>query len=592
MCASSSAQETAPLVVTPTTGVDPRVALATSMHAAPGVYAFLVGSGMSSSAGIPTGWKVVQDLIRRFAVAQGVNADDLGDSPEEWWQAQGRPRPRYDVLLSTLAPTDAARQALLARYFDPPADQGGPVQPTTGHEALAQLCASGRVRLILSTNFDRLIERALEDAGVRTQVVASPSAVKGMMPLVHARVTVIKLHGDYAMLGQRNTPEELASYPPAWRKLLAQVFGDFGLVVIGWSAEYDQALVNALTGSPSRRYPLYWTTHNGSLTEAAKQLIAFRNGAIIDTTGADEFLTDLSNRMHRLDRIAARRSRPTPLRMFYYAPEQNAPSGWAVLPLLQLRAVGTVGPIATEARANIRRRQREALVAVMERSPLTERLRRLAATPATSASGGAMPPEDVVVEPLDHWQPTPDAYQTGDQCSYRLGGDAAGGVSALLSVRLPTVMALGGSTNSAVFIIDVALSLRAPLELGSAAMILRDALRSALGALPETLDEVLPTGVEPNHAEVHICAASHDGHQQNRPNNLLDRLDLSSLGPPTRSVGPQLSFPAGLSGTLSDHEVTQLVIDAVEQIALDAGYLDPDAGIDRLRAQLGLPAQS
>lgn len=45
----------APTLLTPTLGVDPRVALATSMHAAPGVYAVLVGSGMSSAAGILTG---------------------------------------------------------------------------------------------------------------------------------------------------------------------------------------------------------------------------------------------------------------------------------------------------------------------------------------------------------------------------------------------------------------------------------------------------------------------------------------------------------------------------------------------------------
>src|SRR5580704_4413137 len=71
-------------VVSPTTGVDGRVALATSMHAAPGVYAVLVGSGMSSAAGIPTGWQVVQDLIRRVAIAEGVDREELGETPEDW----------------------------------------------------------------------------------------------------------------------------------------------------------------------------------------------------------------------------------------------------------------------------------------------------------------------------------------------------------------------------------------------------------------------------------------------------------------------------------------------------------------------------
>jgi hypothetical protein len=68
----------------PTSGVDPRVALATSMHAAPGMYAVLVGSGLSTAAGIPTGWQVVQDLIRRVAVADGVNCEEVKDDPENY----------------------------------------------------------------------------------------------------------------------------------------------------------------------------------------------------------------------------------------------------------------------------------------------------------------------------------------------------------------------------------------------------------------------------------------------------------------------------------------------------------------------------
>jgi hypothetical protein len=54
------------------------------MHAAPGMYAVLVGSGLSTAAGIPTGWQVVQDLIRRVAVADGVNCEEVKDDPENY----------------------------------------------------------------------------------------------------------------------------------------------------------------------------------------------------------------------------------------------------------------------------------------------------------------------------------------------------------------------------------------------------------------------------------------------------------------------------------------------------------------------------
>jgi hypothetical protein len=124
--------EAASAVITPTKGVDPRDALATSLHASPGVYAILVGSGMSTAAGIKTTWGVVQDLIRRVATSEGVDPKGFDEAPEVWWAAQGRPELRYDLLLEELASTDTARRALLRRYFDPPPEEQRPCRSHTG----------------------------------------------------------------------------------------------------------------------------------------------------------------------------------------------------------------------------------------------------------------------------------------------------------------------------------------------------------------------------------------------------------------------------------------------------------------------------
>ena len=41
--------------------------LAFSVQQNSGVYALLIGSGVSRSAGIPTGWEITLDLIKRYA---------------------------------------------------------------------------------------------------------------------------------------------------------------------------------------------------------------------------------------------------------------------------------------------------------------------------------------------------------------------------------------------------------------------------------------------------------------------------------------------------------------------------------------------
>lgn len=582
-----------PVVETPTDGVDGRVALATALHAAPGVYAVLVGSGMSSAAGIPTGWQVVQDLICKIALAEGADPTVVEHEPEKWWAEQGRPEPRYDTLLQVLAPTDAARQALLRRFFEQLPD-GKPVQPTAGHRALATLAASGRVRVILTTNFDRLIERSLDQAGIAPQVVASPGATEGMTPLVHAQTTVIKLHGDYLSLGLRNTADELATYPEEIRGLLARIFDEYGLLIVGWSAEYDTALVEELESAPSRRYPTYWTTFNGDLHEAARRVVAQRNACVIDTAGSDEFLDDLVQKVSRLDQVAQRRSRPTPLRTYFLMPESSsAPQGWDVLPLLQLRAAATVGPASPDTCGLIRAENREALIAALRGAPLTNRLRNMSGYPAARAIGEPPAPGTTVSAPfLSDWVPSPGGYQTYDFCTYRIGGDGTAGISALVAVRLPGFPGPVGS-GSVIFTADVAISLQKPIRMAEAAMILRDGLVLVTATLPEVLADVLPGDANANHAEVHFLAATQygsPGMQGNRQNDVLQRVDLSPLGTPTRDIGQSMGFAALLPGPLTEHEAADLVSEALEQLAYAVGYLDPRLGIRQLRQEMGVPA--
>jgi hypothetical protein len=293
----------------PTNVFDPQVMLATSLHSQPGVYALLLGSGVSTGAGIPTGWGVVKELVRRAAAASAPDdpaaAEQAAGDPEAWWAANGDGEPLgYSNLLAALAPTPGARRGLLAAFFEPSeqdAEEGLKV-PGPAHRAIAELVKRGFIRVILTTNFDRLLERALEDAGVPPQVVSRPEAVAGLTPLPHAAVTVVKLHGDYAELDMRNTVEELDVYPPEWETLLTRITDEYGLLISGWSADWDTALVRGLEGVRQRRYPLFWDARssNGS---AAKRLLTQHGGVVVPASSADDLFTGLVDRIDALDRL-------------------------------------------------------------------------------------------------------------------------------------------------------------------------------------------------------------------------------------------------------------------------------------------------
>ena len=57
----------------PTSPLDPRVTLAMGVQSQPGTYALLLGSGVSTGAGLKTGWGIVRDLVRRAATCRGAS---------------------------------------------------------------------------------------------------------------------------------------------------------------------------------------------------------------------------------------------------------------------------------------------------------------------------------------------------------------------------------------------------------------------------------------------------------------------------------------------------------------------------------------
>ncbi|WP_343635519.1 SIR2 family protein [Roseateles sp.] len=283
--------------------IDPINSLAFSMQANKGVYAILVGSGISRAAQIPTGWEVTIELVRKAAAIQHA---DCEPDPAAWYRGVSGAEPDYSVLLDAVAKTPAERQQLLRPYFEPTEKERdeGTKQPTKAHRAIARLVKSGYVRVVITTNFDRLLEVALQDEGIQPTVLSTADQIAGAMPLVHTACTVIKVHGDYLDTRILNTPQELAQYPEAFNALLDRVFDEFGLIVSGWSADWDEALRAAITRAPNRRFSTYWSSR-GDPSDKAADLIARRAGILIRSPDADSFFESLAEQVQSLEDFAA-----------------------------------------------------------------------------------------------------------------------------------------------------------------------------------------------------------------------------------------------------------------------------------------------
>ena len=285
--------------------VEPMLRAATALRARPGGYAVLVGAGISRPTGMPTAWEVLETLVRRAAAARGEDPED----PSEWWRSRAGREPTYPAVLGEIASTADERRAVLAPFFERSEEdfECGRKLPSAGHRAIASLARRGLVRIMLTTNFDLLLEEALRDVGLAPVSLSSASSVAQMEPLHTQRCLVVHLHGDYLNPGVRNTEAELAGYEPPLAQLVERVVEEYGLLIAGWSAAWDIALADLIRGAESKRYSTWWI-EPGALNPTQIDLIAKRSAEVVPLT-ADDALGRLESACDALDELE-RRSEP------------------------------------------------------------------------------------------------------------------------------------------------------------------------------------------------------------------------------------------------------------------------------------------
>ncbi len=258
---------------------DATLDLAFALQRNPGAYALVIGAGVSTEAGMPSAWDVQVALLREVAAGLGVRTDDVVG----WWRSREGSDPRYDDLIERLAPSGNERQALLRGFFEPTARErdAGEKAPSAAHRSIARLVVTGRVRIVVTLNFDHLIETALLDAGVVPTVVSTPAEFTALPPLHAQSALVVHLHGEYTNPSSLlNTGDELSEYDPRTHDLMARIAAEYGLVFVGWSGVWDRALRDIVATNPNRFYTSWWVNRS-PLLKQAEDLRSLRGGLVI-----------------------------------------------------------------------------------------------------------------------------------------------------------------------------------------------------------------------------------------------------------------------------------------------------------------------
>ena len=317
---------------------------------------WFLGAGASASAGVPTAMDMVWEFKQELYVSQNkVSRQTVSDLSN----SSVREKLQTHIKAMQNIPESGATDeyaALFERVYLSEADRSNYIKalidgskPSYGHLALAVLMREKLIRIVWTTNFDRLLDDAcakvFETTGSLTTVdLDSPHKAKQAIDDEQWPIE-IKLHGDFLSRRLKNTRNELRKQDANLRNMLVDSCKRFGLVVVGYSGRDDSvmdALDEAAKLSGAFPHGLFWL-HRGETrpTPRVSEVLtqAQQNGveaAIVEIENFDEILRDLVRLVKdidtkELDEFAKERQWRSA------APRLTGQPGWPVVRLNALR---------------------------------------------------------------------------------------------------------------------------------------------------------------------------------------------------------------------------------------------------------------
>ena len=273
--------------------MNPMVKLAASALPGERKYILFAGAGVSKDAGIPTAWDLMLKTAALLYTAEDPAAKDRVNL-EEWFASSPYAGMGYSELMGELYPNHPDQQSFLSSFLgDKPIGEA--------HKLIAELARRGIIRAIVTTNFDDCLERALEEKGLKAQVISTEEDLEHSEPLIHCKqIRVYKPHGDLGRGALRNTPIDLEQLAPLMEQELIRVLGEHGVIVVGYSGA-DKGIQKVFAQRSHRLYPLFWVNLRPPEGEIGG-ILGDTGYTYIECKGASQFLGDYIQLGDRLER--------------------------------------------------------------------------------------------------------------------------------------------------------------------------------------------------------------------------------------------------------------------------------------------------
>lgn len=171
--------------------------------------------------------------------------------------------------------------------------------PSIGYHTLSLLLTETNLNnLLITTNFDSLVEDALAIYTDKKPLVVAHESLAGYIQLDTKRPIIAKIHRGL-FFEPFNSPDETNKLRAEWREALSNVFQRYAPIVVGYGGG-DGSLMPFLEEESTRmKHGLYWCIREGcEPNDRIKNLIEAKNGCFVEIKGFDWLMLALGRALY------------------------------------------------------------------------------------------------------------------------------------------------------------------------------------------------------------------------------------------------------------------------------------------------------
>lgn len=256
-------------------------------------YCFVLGAGASKTSKIRTGEELMREwrdhLKEKGAAYVADAAAELELKPEDYEYLFSEDYDLKNDDYFTLFDLRFAGKPTAAYAYLEKEMEGK--YPSYGYHPLAMLLSNTENRLVITTNFDSLIEDALYTYTFRHPLVVGHESLASYITNDTRHPVIAKIHRDL-LFQPLNRKADMNKLKAEWEKPLRNALSRYIPIVIGYGGG-DRTFMSLLKEMDLKG--IYWC-HLGEPSEAIRKIVQKQNGYLVKILGFDEIMFQIGNR--------------------------------------------------------------------------------------------------------------------------------------------------------------------------------------------------------------------------------------------------------------------------------------------------------